>query len=564
MNHSTIEPLESRIAPASIIVNTLSDQIDSPGSHTISLRDAIAAANLSTHPTTILFKAGLTGEIALSSGASYGEFLITHPVTIIGPGPGKLTISANSSDSRIFDLEASASISGVSLIDGNGVGTNFDGSGGAIYSSHSLALSNVVISGCTTTGGKGGGVYIKENSPGVTVSVKSCVISGNTSDFGTGGIEIYASKSIQILNSVISGNTGASSSTDGGGLVADISPTGTGLSLSGDTIINNRGGNNTYGGGADLGSNGAPISLVNSTISGNTAGNRGGGLYLYQPTGKGIVSVTNTIVAGNNSGRYGGGIFARGGTKMNFSGVTVAGNQSSARGGGLYAEGNNSAVVTSVTGSHFVDNTASSNGGGIAINKNASLVLNGSTVSDNHANGGGGGIYITSNGNLTITGGAISSNFTSGVGGGIYAPFDGNVTITGTTLGHNVCNAPDGGGAILTNTSATVKLTGITVTGNDAIGYNGGGVFINASASTSKFDIIGGHFSGNVAGDNGGGIEITGIGSGKISGAVITGNIAVNAAGGLFNDLTTVSDLTLTGTTIAANTAAIAPNSLAI
>jgi fibronectin-binding autotransporter adhesin len=564
MKHAIIEPLESRIAPASIIVNTLSDQIDSPGSHTISLRDAIAAANASTHPTTILFKSGLTGTISLSPGASYGEFLIAHPVTIIGPGPGKLIISASGSSSRIFDVEASASISGMSLIDGNGAGADDNGSGGAIYSNHSLSLSNVVISGNTNSSAEvGGGVYVLGTSPGVSVTVKNCVISGNQSDVGAGGIEILATKSVQILNTLISGNTGASTSNYGGGLFVQVTSSSSGISLSGDTIVNNKAGSSSLGGGAYLEGNGAPISLVNSTISGNTSATAAGGLFLYQPVGKGTVSVTNTLVS-NNSGTTGGGIDAVGGKKMTFSGVTVDGNHASQQGGGLYVNGNTSAVVISVTGSHIVDNIASSNGGGIFAHNNASLALVGSTVGDNRAGGGGGGVYITGNGNLTITGGAVSGNFTSGVGGGIYAPSGGNVTITGTTLSHNICNASDGGGAILTNTSETVKLTGITVTGNDSIGNDGGGVFIDASASTSRFLITGGNFSGNFAGDDGGGIELLGIGSGKISGAHITGNIAADSAGGLFDNLTTPADLTITGTTVANNIALFDPNALGI
>ncbi len=563
MKKAIIEPLESRIAPASIIVNTLGDQIDSPGSHTVSLRDAIAFANTHTGPTTILFKAGLSGEIGLSSGVSYGEFLITHPVNIIGPGPGKLTISANNSDSRIFDIEASASISGLSLIGGNGDGANSNGSGGAIYSGQSLSLSNVVISGNTASGGTGGGVYVDGPSLGVSVTVKNCVIAGNKADVGAAGIEIYATKSVQILDTVVSGNTGTSGSKYGGGIFAQITSSATGLVLSGDTIVNNKAGSNGYGGGAVLEAHGAPITLANSIVSGNTVAGAGGGLFLYQPVGKGTVSVTNTAIS-NNSGTFGGGIFTRGGKTMSFSGDTVDGNRSSQRGGGLYTDGNTGAVVISFTGSHIVDNTASSNGGGLTINNNASLALVSATVSDNTAGGGGGGVFIAADGNLTITGGAVSGNVTAGVGGGIYAVSGGNVTITGAILSHNVCNAPDGGGALLANTSQTVKLTGVTVIGNDSIGNNGGGVFINASASTSRLIITGGNFSGNFSGGDGGGIDITGSGSGKISGAIITGNIAIDGAGGLINDLSTESNLTVTGTTIAGNIAFLDPNAIGI
>jgi hypothetical protein len=563
MKHATIEPLESRIAPASIIVNTLSDQIDSPGSKTVSLRDAIAFANTHTGPTTILFKSGLTGEIALSPGVSYGEFLITHPVNIIGPGPGKLTISALGSSSRIFDVQASTGISGISLLGGNGAGKFDNGDGGAIYGDQSLSLSNVVISGCTTSNdGIGGGLYI-DGTSGVSVTIKSSVISGNQANTGAGGAEIFATKSVQILNTFISGNTATNAGKYGGGLFVQISSSGTGLTLSGDTIVNNKGGSFVIGGGATLEAHGAPIKLVNSIVSGNTINGEGGGLFLYQPVGMGTVSVTNTVVS-NNSGTYGGGIFTRGGVKMSFSGVSVDGNSASRRGGGLFTDGNTGTGVISVTASRFVDNRTSANGGGLAITNGASLSLVASTVSGNRADGGGGGVFITQNGSLSISGGAVSSNFTYGVGGGIYAVSGGNVTITGARLSNNICNANDGGGALLANTSQTVKLIGDTVTGNDSVGNDGGGVFINASASTSKLIITGGNFSGNFAGDNGGGIEIIGSGSGTISGALITGNIAANGAGGLFNNLNTESNLKVIGDIITGNIATFDPNGIGI
>jgi hypothetical protein len=81
-------------------VNTTGDP-GPPG--TLSLRQAITAANGSTGET-IEFAAALVGStITLASG----QIDITTAMTIAGPGPGALTISGHHA-SRIFDIHPQA------------------------------------------------------------------------------------------------------------------------------------------------------------------------------------------------------------------------------------------------------------------------------------------------------------------------------------------------------------------------------------------------------------------------------------------------------------------------
>src|SRR4030095_13391121 len=108
-----IETLESRIAPATILVTSLADAGDG------SLRAAIAEANDSPGADVILFHEGLTGVIGLSTG----EMLITDTLAIKGPGASKLTIDARG-DSRIFhafdnDADSPLAVSGLSFFNGN-------------------------------------------------------------------------------------------------------------------------------------------------------------------------------------------------------------------------------------------------------------------------------------------------------------------------------------------------------------------------------------------------------------------------------------------------------------
>src|SRR5262249_27702977 len=79
-----LEALEDRAVPAATFtVTNLNDA--GPGS----LRQAIADSNaIQTDADTIVFRPGLTGTIVLTTG----QLAVTGPVTIIGPGSGRLTI----------------------------------------------------------------------------------------------------------------------------------------------------------------------------------------------------------------------------------------------------------------------------------------------------------------------------------------------------------------------------------------------------------------------------------------------------------------------------------------
>jgi hypothetical protein len=110
---STVEYLEKRIAPATIFVTNLNDDLNAG-----SLRKAIADANATDAPDTIIFKPTAFGTIFLG-----GTGLdITNPLTIKGPGAGKVIISGSNS-SRIFNIDdgngakdTPVTISGLALV----------------------------------------------------------------------------------------------------------------------------------------------------------------------------------------------------------------------------------------------------------------------------------------------------------------------------------------------------------------------------------------------------------------------------------------------------------------
>src|SRR6056297_3165806 len=108
-----------------------------------SLRQAIADVDTGG---TISFDNALSGDVITLSS----EITINKSLTIQGLGADKLSVSGNNSN-RIFNIggEASADISGLSLISGNANVYGGSSPGGAIYNSGNLILTDCNLTGNT-------------------------------------------------------------------------------------------------------------------------------------------------------------------------------------------------------------------------------------------------------------------------------------------------------------------------------------------------------------------------------------------------------------------------------
>ena len=270
-----------------------------------SLRQALAVA----HDGDIITFA-VSGTITLTSGG----LAVFKNVTISGPGADQLSIDVTSSPIHLqsgFYVAAIATISGLTIRNGADGIDNLGGtltvkncviSGNSIYGIYNttpeFGTVTATILSTTVSGNSGGGISTQPAifSGGATVTITDCTISGNFSSPGGGGINGYAT-SLSVANSTISGN-----STPGSG---------GGISVSGGLVIEN------------------------STISGNSAGTSGGGIY-------GGATVENSTISDNSAGVSGGGIYG-GATVMNS---TISGNSAGTSGGGIY---NNSSLVVSNT-----------------------------------------------------------------------------------------------------------------------------------------------------------------------------------------------------------------------
>jgi hypothetical protein len=305
-------------------------------------------------------------------------------------------------------------------------------------------------------------------------------------------------------------------------------------SLSGLTIANgNDGGIINYG----------ALTVLGCIVSGNQAGpgtsQQGGGIYNYLATltvenstvvnnvardGGGIDSVDGALTVANssvtnNSAFAGGGIVNDGGT-LSLSGSTVSGNTATF-GGGI----NSDFGPASITGSTVSCNSATTAGGGIYNGTAGSLTVTNSTLSGNSAPTGGGisNAYGNFSGTVTVSGGTISGNSAT-CGGGIFNDAAGTLTVSNnSTLSGN--SAVDGGGVY---NLGTARLQDSALSGNTAT--EGGGTYNGAS---STLTVQGSTFTGNSAGDSGGGIY--NLGTAAVQQSTLSGNTAGSAGGGIFN-----------------------------
>jgi len=270
-----------------------------------------------------------------------------------------------------------------------GGGIRVVGGGALSLKGHTSVFGN-------TSGGSGGGIYIKKGSSahsGTLTLNDSSSVTGNAAAFGGGISSSHADTTLNGSSSV-SGNTA------------------------------------TFGGGGI--DNGSGIVTLNgsSSVSGNTAGGRGGGIYNL-----GTLTLNGTSSVSENAATYGdgdgGGIFTYYGTLTLNGSSSVSENAATYRGGAIFSYGS---TLTLNDSSAVTGNTALTGVGG-GIYTFGALTLNGSSsVSGNTAEHGG-GIYmgynprgaLTLNGSSSVTGNTATKGFGGGirnVGGSVYVCSD--------------------------------------------------------------------------------------------------------------------------------------------
>lgn len=198
-----------------------------------------------------------------------------------------------------------------------------------------------------------------------------------------------------------------------------------------------------------------------------------GGAMDIQPNG--TVNMSGGTITGCK-GTSGAAVYVTGGT-FNMTGGTITNNKVNA-----YKD------WTPPTGTEALptsNNTDTSRGGGIYVEK-GKCTVSGGTISGNVAHSGG-GVFVTSGATFSFTGGTIEGNYAvaklgqgTGNGGGIYIEGgNSNCTINGGTIRNN--RATRYGGGININGS-TMTIPNCTISGN--LASSGGGISMETSGST--------------------------------------------------------------------------------
>lgn len=485
------------LAAATLTVSNLNDS--GPGS----LRDAITQANTVTGNDTIVFGAGVTGTIALSS--SLPQVLQGGgSIDIQGPGRALLTISGANAV-RIIDTQLASvlAMSKLTLSGGRAPLSGSDAEGGAIYSRGTLILFDVHITNCQANGA---------NS------------AGGSGGSGRGGAICHAPAiaNLSITNSLISNcwaTGGSGGAGNGGDAVGGALFVQSGSGLFTQLTIQNctaTGGAGTAAGGAGAGAAiyaNVPTTLIDSVIELCSAlGGNGGSSTPGSGTGGGIeavhsLSLTNVTLrsclaqaatAGTGSG------FARGGGVNVFGAPAVTPTVAIARclielcearvtsgnlvdGGGLYLE-----FDTTVTDTHVracncrVGLAVAQFTGGLSYAAPDNITFERSTVSAC----GGGGLSIASSPAAVVINSTISGNNT-GTGLNVSGA---TVNVSYSTITGNA--APGGATGGLNRVSGTVTMVGCIVAGNTSVSgapdvssglLNGGNNLIGVQDSGAAF-----------------------------------------------------------------------------
>jgi parallel beta-helix repeat protein len=243
--------LEDRWVPATFTVN---NPTDTSVIGETDLREAIAQANATSGPNTIVFDSTVfaTPQTIVLTGSQLELTNTSGATTITGPTAG-LTVSGGG-QSRVFDVDegVAATISGLAITDGADFAKA--GGGGVFNDGGVLALTNCNVSGNYSNYSVGGGVFASEGS----TSLNGCTISGNNAQRG-GGLSNDGG-GLSLINCSVSGN---SATYSGGGVYAY--PGGATTVLTDCTVSGNIAGN---GGGI---SNDSAMTVTNCTVSGNEA-----------------------------------------------------------------------------------------------------------------------------------------------------------------------------------------------------------------------------------------------------------------------------------------------------
>ena len=387
--------------------------------------------------------------------------------------------------------------------------------GGAIrfgnnFNTEPITISNCsfVANGCGDGGGDNGGAIFADDVHKVTVV--DCLFSNNTAAGEAGAVRFWQSD-ITFDNCTFVTNVADS---EGGAVRLHVRTGGTGEFF--NCVFTDNRSDNQDGGGIRLSGNSSmgPLVVSNCTFNANRAGDasddRGGAIYVEDG---GIMTVVDCLFTNNTAGDEGGAICSSG--DQYSMAVHVRDSQfyggTAQRGGAMF-------VRAWDNGTHIVSNCvfegqAVTQQGGAVFMEEADVEIYDCTFTNNQAIGNGGAVslHVRSGMTATFVNCAFTTNLTSTAGGGAaYVSGGTDATFKYINCGFTNCiSDTDDGGAIRFGNNASMGAVLITncsfvsCRAGDANDDRGGAIY---AEDGDVMTVVGCRFSGNDAGDEGGGI----------------------------------------------------------
>ena len=238
------------------------------------------------------------------------------------------------------------------------------------------------------------------------------------------------------------------------------------------------------------------------------------------------LTLIDCMLIGNSSGSNGGAIFSDGDVAIDRT--RIRSNRSS-RGGGIYILGFLDVSDSTISGNHsdFVGGAIIGGTNQIGNSRASTVILRDTTISDNVTGSEAGGVFIF--GSLTVSNCTISGNTTKIRGGGVQIGPGSYGTITNSTISGNSTtdDLSDGGGVY---NHGRMLITSSTITGN-ATPRNGGGIYNQTTADT-EISLVHTIIAGNT-GNTGNTKDFDGRNATSVSRYNLIGDAA--SAGGLVN-----------------------------
>ncbi len=378
----------------------------------------VTAQNNSTRPLSA------TGNVTIGNG----NFVYNHHS--LGEGGaiysgGKVTITNGNfyNNSASGNGGAISSAGATTITKGNFYNNTSLVSGGAIYSgSVDITSGNFYYN----IAKNGGAIYTSGLKPGSTN------FKNNHATENGGAVYINYATTIQFLNSANYENNFA---TNGGFLYAKniLDSTPINIVLSSNSIYTNNVATSGNG-GVICGDSYTSISISSGTFTKNNANGNGGVISTAKD-----VSITSGTFYSNKATSHGGVIYANAIsiTGGSFGDATNGGNTAA------YGAVTSSVVSTTITGSSFIKNKASTDGG-VAYGGKGSITVSNSTFSNNQA-ANGGVLYVqldSTSGSIQVLSGTFNNNKATNKGGVIYGY---QVDIDGGIYIQNVSSAENSG-----------------------------------------------------------------------------------------------------------------------